>query len=166
MPEKDVIIAESKVKYIGVFDLLLLYKKLQRWIKERRFAEVKEVKYVERIKPFGKILDLVWETSRSEVGEYLSLELEVKILAVGINDVEVDTPSGKLKLNKAELEITFSSALVRNNKKEWADTSLLKRIYEKYIIVNQIEHFKIELYKDTEKLVDETKNFLALYRFK
>ncbi|HZX12449.1 MAG TPA: hypothetical protein VFE88_03250 [Candidatus Nanoarchaeia archaeon] len=168
MAEADPIIKEARIKYSGAFDLLLLYKKLEAWIKRQRFKSVKEVRYAERVKPLGKVVDITWMASKSEVDEYLRMELEVKFLIVGLNEVELDRPSGKIKLNKGDLELTFSSSLVRNGKNppDWSDQSLFRRVYEKFIIADQIEKFKIELYKDTEKVMDETKGFLALYRFK
>ena len=166
MPDKDPIIKEGKVKYSGPFDLELLYKKLQEWIRRARFKPPQEKRYVERVKPFGKIVDIAWETSKAQLDEYLKMELEVRFLIVGLSDIEVDQGGKKVKLQKADLEITFSSALVRNAKSEWTDKSVMRKLYERYIIPDKVEYYKIELYKDTEKVMDETKNFLALYRFR
>ena len=71
-------------------------------------------------------------------------------------------------LQSSVLEVEFNSTVVRNAKKDagWNDKSLLRKLYERYIINDNIENYKIVLYKDTEKIMDETKNFLALYRFK
>ena len=166
MSERDTIVGGSEVKYNGVFDMPLLYRRINEWLLRARFAPFKEVKYVERVKPFGKIIDFTWKTSKKDLDEYVLLEMEIKFLLVGLTEVEVDSQNGKLKLNKADLQITFSSWMMRNNKKDWDDKSLFKRIYERYIIRDVLERLKISLYKDTETIVDETKNFLALYRFK
>ncbi len=166
MADKDPILDGVKVRYTGVFDATLLYKRLAEWIKKEKFKEPKEVRYVERVKPIGKIIDIVWTSSREELDGYILMELDLKIFIVGMNDVELDRPNGKLKLNKADLEISFTATLIRNAKNEWNDKSLFKRFYEKYFIAQSIESFKIKLYRDTEKIIDETKNFLALYSFK
>ena len=165
MVDKDPIIKEAKIKYSGVFDLELLYKKIQEWAKRLKFDEIKEVKYVERVKPFGKVIDFVWKTSKEELDGYIGMELEIKFLIAGLTDIELDRPSGKIKLNKGSLEVAFSSTLVRNAKKGWGNKSLIKKLYERFIIPEQIENFKIGLYKDTEDMINETKNFLALYQF-
>ena len=166
MPDRDTIVGESSVKYNGVFDMPLLCRRINEWLLRARFGPPKEIKYVERVKPFGKVIDFVWKTSKKDLDDYIKMEMEIKFLIVGLTEVEVDSPNGKLKLNKADIIITFSSGLIRNDKKEWADKSLIRRIYEKYIIKDVIERLKINLYKDTEMIVDETKNFLALYRFR
>lgn len=166
MSDRDVIVGESSVKYSGVFDMPLLYRRIQEWLTRMRFSAPKEVKYVERIKPFGKVIDFVWKTSKKELDDYVKLEMEIKFLIIGLQEVEVDSPNGKLKLNKGEVQINFSSAMVRNDKGDWADDSMFRKIYERYIIADNIERLKIDLYKNTEAVVDETKNFLALYRFR
>ena len=58
MAERDPIISGAKVKYTGAFDAQLLYRKMQEWVKRAKFPLPKEVRYVERVKPFGKIIDL------------------------------------------------------------------------------------------------------------
>ena len=168
MADFDPIIKDSHVKYSGVFDAQLLYKKMDEWVKRAKFGKIREVKYVERVKPFGKIIDFSWECNKSELGGYIGIELKIKFLIVGLTEVEVDQGGSKLKLNKADLDVTFSSELIRNADKNagWNDKSVLRKLYERFIVKNQIEHFKIGLYKDTEKIIDETKNFLALYRFR
>lgn len=166
MPDRDVIVKEGKVKYTGPFDLELLYRKLQEWIKRARFKAPREKRYVERVKPFGKIVDISWDASKEQLDGYLRMELEVKFLIVGLGDIEVDQGGRKIKLQKGDLEITFSSTLVRNAKGEWPDKSVMRRLYERYVVPEKVEFYKIELYKDTEKVMDETKNFLALYRFR
>lgn len=163
MSETDVVIDSAKVKYSGEFDMSLLYKNLQDWIKRAKFGSVREVKYVERVKPFGKIIDIVWETSKKALDGYLKQELSVEILIVGLSDVEIMRDGKKLKVNKADLDITFSSSLVRNASERWGDKSFMKRIYETHIISDLIEAHKIELYQDTEQVISETKGFLALY---
>ncbi len=163
---REPIIGESSVKYNGVFDMPLLYKKLHGWILREGFKLPKEVKYVERIKPFGKIIDFTWKTSKEELDGYVVMELEVKFLLIGLTEVELDRPSGKIKLNKADASFSFSATLVRNpGNKAWSDGSVMAKVYDRYIIADQLDKFRIDLYKKTEKLVDETKTFLALYRF-
>src|SRR3989338_4750674 len=165
MSETDTINPGATVKYTGVFDLSLLYKRLNGWILREKWKGVKEKRYVERIKPFGKIMDIEWQCPRPELDGYLEINLSVKFLLIGINEVEIDRPSGKIKLHKGDLEIQFATSFVRNAKNEWSDKSLAKKIYEKFLIGPQIENYKIEAYKNTEKIIDETKNFIALYRF-
>ncbi len=168
MSKEDVIFRDTKIKYKGIFDLNLLYKKLREWVKEAKYsdpAETGETKYAERVKPNGKQLEIVWQTSRKEEGGYFKLTLEIKFFINGLTEVEVEREGRKIKLDSAEPELYFSSSVIRNADNQWDENSLMFKFYEKYIIPDKIEGFKIDSYKDASKIMDEVKNFFSLYRF-
>ena len=91
---------------------------------------------------------------KEEVG-YFSLNIDIKFFVNNLNEVEVDRDGKKLKLDNCDIEIEFNSKLVRNDSGDWDENGLMFKIYERYIIKDKIEQFKIELYKDTTKLMDE-----------
>ncbi len=169
MPKEDSIISDSKIKYKGNFDLKLLYKKLREWLLREEYSDPcsdgGEKKYAERVKPGGKQVEIVWNTSKGEEGGYFSLQIKIEFFINNLNEIDADRNGRKIKLDSGEAEVKFSSILVRNADKKWNEKSLMFKIYERYIIRDKIEHFKIELYKDTNKLIDEVKNFFNLYRF-
>lgn len=168
MPKEDTIISGAKVKYKGTFDLGLLYKNLRDWFMRVDFAdpcESGEKKYSERVKPGGKQIEVVWETKKKWEGGYFSLQINISFFITGLNEVEVEREGKKIKLDNADIEIVFNSSLVRNADKKWNEDSFMFKFYERYIIPDKIEHFKIELYKNTNALIDEVKNFFNLYRF-
>ena len=168
MPKEDSIIKGAKIKYKGTSDFKLLYKKVRDWLMREKYSdpcEGGEKKYAERIKPTGKQIEVVWNTSKKEEGGYFSLVIDVKFFVNNINEVDVEKDGKKIKLDNCEIEVEFSSKLVRNASKSWDENSFMFKIYERYIIPDKIEQFKIESYKDTNKLMDEVKNFLNLYRF-
>lgn len=166
MPKEDSIL-DTKIKYRGVFDLEVLYLKLRDWLMREGYAdpcEFGEKKYSEKIKPNGKQVEIVWETSKSEEGDYFKIVMKLSFYVVGLSEVEVERDGKNIKLDKAEVEIKFSSSLVRNANESWDENSLFYKIYEKYILGNsKIDEFRIATYKDTTDLVDEAKNFLNLY---
>lgn len=168
MPKEDVIISGSKIKFKGTFDLSIFYDKLRFWIMEEGYSnpcQAGERKYAEKIKPNGKQLEILWETSQGFESDYFKIVIKIGIFVVGLNEVEVDKAGKKIKLDNGEIEITFNTSLIRNADDSWNENSLMFRLYERYIIRDKIEEHKIMAYKTTNDLVDEVKNFFNLYRF-
>ena len=167
MPKEDGII-NTKVMYKGVFDLELLYSKLRDWLLREGYSdpiEDGEKKYSEKIKPNGKQIEIVWESSKGEEQGYFKTVIKIDFYVKGLNEVEVERDGKNIKLDNAEIDLNFSSSVIRNQDDSWNENGLFFKIYERYIIKDKIEHFKIECYKDTTDLIDEAKNFLNLYSF-
>lgn len=167
MPKEETIISDTKVKYKGNFDFLLLYKKLKEWFLREGYGDAwkNEKKYAEKIKPNGKNVEIIWEMSRKEEQDYFQVNINVSFFAVGLTDVEVEKDGKRIKLNNAEIELKFDSKLIRNANKKWDENSLMFKFYEKYLVQDRTEFYRIECYQDTQNLIDETKNFFNLYRF-
>ena len=117
-----------------------------------------------RVKPFGKILEFEWGCKQDE-GQYFRYEMSMKCFIIGANEVEVEKDGEKLKLTKSEIELTFNANLILNAHDKWSDDGFFKKLYEKYFIQDEIDHQKIELYKEIHDLMGEVKNFINLYHF-
>lgn len=169
MVKEESIIRDSKVKYKGNFDLKLIYKKLREWLMREGYSdpcEGGEKKYGERVKPKGKQVEIVWEATKKEEAGYFIRSIKLSFFINELVEVEVEKDGRKIKLDSGEIEIGFNSSLLRNaGSPAWDEHSLMFRFYERFIIADKIEAFKIEVYKDTNKLMDEVKNFLNLYKF-
>jgi len=169
MKKEFTIIDGAKVKWKGNFDLKLLYNKLKDWFVNEGYGEPKEELYAERIKPTGaKTIEINWSCSKTEE-EYFGLNIKVSYYAVDLEEVEITTDDGKkLKLNKGEIEIKFTSTLTLDTDERFGKgphVNVQQKFYEKHIIPDNIEKQKIELYEKTLDIIDQAKNFLNLYRF-
>src|SRR3989338_4199173 len=134
MPKEDTIFDNTKIKYSGNFDYKEIYKKLYVWITQQGYSKPYEKKYWEKVKPDGKLAEFVWETTKTK-DDYFKFTIEIK----------------------------FNATLTRNFKATWKnENGLMFKIYEKYIIPDKIEEMKIDLYQDTNKLIEETKNYFNL----
>ncbi len=167
MAKEDGIFNDSKIKYKGIADLSLFYNKLREWLMDLKYSDPKdtEIKYSEKIKPSGKTIEVLWEVSKSEQAEYFKIKIGIKMYLVNINEAETEINGRKIKLDNGDFEIKLSSSLIRNANNKWDENSMMFKIYERYIIPRMIEHYKIETYKDSVKIMDEIKNFFNLYRF-
>ncbi len=168
MPKEHSIVDGAKVKYKGVFDLELLYKKLREWFLNKGYSDTcegGEEKYSEKIKPNGKQMEIIWKTGKEVEGGYFKLNISLVFFINGLNEVEVDKDGKKIKLNNGEIEISFNALLIENANNSWDEHSLMYKIYHKLKLQNNLEEAKIDLYKDTLKIIDEAKSFLNLYKF-
>ncbi len=165
MPKEENIFRDSKVKYRGIFDVSLLYKKLREWYMREGYDDPKEIKYVEKIKPEGKQIEIAWETDKIEEAGYFKLVQEIKFYVTRLSEIDVERDGQKIKLDKCDIELAFSSKVVANADEKWKEYSFMFKMYERYIIKYRLEELKIDVYKDTSKIMEEVKNFLNLYKF-
>jgi hypothetical protein len=167
MSKEETIVSSSKISYKGIFDLQELYNLMRGNLMMAGWddpVEKGEEKYSEKVKPNGKMIEIVWKTSKEEEKGYFKLQMTIKFFIMGLNEVETEKDGKKLKLDKGDIAIEVSSKIMENAKNAWEEHSLMFKIYEKYFIKERIEEVKIQLYQETNKLVDTTKTFLNLYR--
>ncbi len=165
MPKEESIV-DTKIKYRGVFDLEVLYNKLRDWLMNEGYSDPVtdgEKKYAEKVKPNGKQLEIIWESSKEEEGGFFLIKIKITFYVIGLNEVEAEKNGKNIKLDRGEVEIKFSSSVTINAKKKWDDYSFFYKIYKNYIIKDRTEEIKIKCYKDTNDLISEAKNFLKLY---
>jgi hypothetical protein len=126
-----------------------------------------EKSYLERISPGGKTIEVIFEGKKKEVG-YFRFELGVKIFGKRVQDTETVIDGNKVKMQKGDLDLQFSSAVVWNVNDEGKDVfpeaSLMRRFYETFLIRDKLEDAKIELYKETVSFIEEMKQFFNLYQ--
>lgn len=164
MSEEDVIFSGVKVVWKGIFDLETIYKKINEWLKIKKFESIKETNYAVRIKPNGKNVEINWTATR-DLDKYFRYVIEISFFVIGANEVEVEHEGEKIKMDKGEIEVKFSAKVVRDYKNEWSGKSLAKKVYEEFIIPKKIEWAKIDLYDTVTSLMSELKSFLQLYQF-
>jgi len=169
-PDADKINIASglKLKWSGVIDLGDFYTKLKLWFDREgygdEFKSFKEVKYVQRMKPNGKEIDIKWIAERDK-SDYFSNSISITFMIMGIKDVEVQKNGKKVKMNSLNLEIKLFADLVKNRKGRWKKNSIMKKIYENFVIKERIDSYKLELYQQIYILQDEIKDYLNLYHF-
>lgn len=168
MGEKEDIYSNAKIEWVGIIDLGVFYQKLQEWLKVKKYS-TSEKRYVEKIKPNGKQMEIVWNCTKGEGPDdwkYFKFEININFLLIGVTDAEIEKNGKRLKLNKIDATITLSSTMEKDAENKWKDKPFWKSIYETYIIGQQIEDAKIQCYKDTTALIEEIKRYFDLYSLK
>lgn len=160
MSEKDYVAKGVIIRWTGLFDLEDIYKKAKGYF-DTKVMDFKEEKYIERVKPGGKQLEIKWVATK-KVSEYYKKVIEIGILVLGMNKVEVEKDGRKLVLEKGDIEFQFEAYLVKNASDKFEEGSFSKKIYN-VLYRSRTEHYKIELYDAVYGLVEEVKLLMEMY---
>ncbi len=167
MPDQIIVVPAVKLKWKGIFDFEGLYKKMKFWLEFQGYGDerknFREEKYVEQVKPTGKIYEIVWKGEKN-ISDYFSFIIKITFLGLNIEQVETQKEGKKVKMSKGEIEIKFTAILVKNRQNKWKPDSFIKKIYENFISRDRIEEYKIDIYKKLYELHDEVKAYLDLSR--
>jgi len=157
-----------KVKWKGIFDFNDLYRKMKFWLDFQGYgnekSNFKEEKYIERIKGNSKNLEIRWKGEKN-VSDYFSFVITITFLVIGLSEIEIENEGKKLPMNKGEVEIKFTAELVKNRSGKWKKDSWLRSFYERFVVRDRIENYKIELYKKLYSFHDEVKAYLEIHEF-
>jgi hypothetical protein len=164
MKKEDSVVSGTKVKWKGAFDFARLYNKLKDWLGVEGYGAPNETLYVERVKPDGKQIEIVWNASKTEE-DYYGYRLDIVFRGTNLNEVEVNQGGKKMKLLKGTIEITFKSKIIYDVNGMYKDRPLWGKVYHKYFMVDNTNKNQIELYDKTLDLVGAAKDFLSLYQF-
>jgi len=156
-------ICEGKVKFDGIFNFGEIYKFVYTMLGDYEY-KIEEKVYSEKSKPTGKEIEIVWMTKR-KISDYFRFRINVTWLILGMSDVEVQKDGAKVKLNKGNLEIKFTTYLEKDYEQRWENNSIVKfmrGIYDKYIIKSRIETYEDKVKEETDEFIAQAKAFLAL----
>jgi len=168
MSEKDIVLKELKLKYSGEFNLGDLYRKMKWWLDYNGYGDetknFKELRYVEKVKPEGKQIEIAWECKKP-ITEYFANVMGVTFFIVGLQKVEAVHEGKKIMVDKGDIEIKFTAYLLKNASDKWDDKSFTNKIYKKYLVRDRLEEYKIDLYRKLYSFHNEVKMQLDIHKF-
>lgn len=162
MTEKYIVAPDLKIKREGIVDFYEVYRSTKKFLEDYGFCKDEqdlEEKYIERMKPRGKQLEIAWHGEK-KVSSFFKYIIKVRFLVLGMNDVEVQQGNIKRKLQKGSFEIRIDAYI--ETSKSWDSISGLKRIYLNIIIPKRLEEYKLDLYDKTYKLQAFIKELMGI----
>ena len=154
---------EGKVVHNGIFDFKSLYNFLYDWFSHYNYTVI-EQKYSEKIKPDGKEVEILWLCLR-KISDYFRFRIKVRIFILGLAGVEAVRDGVKVKRDKGEIEIKFTSFLERDYEHKWEVnpiTKFFRGIYDKYVIKSRLESYEDAIFAEVDEAIAQVKSFLAL----
>ena len=190
---KDMIIREVplfKVKYSDVFHLKNLYVMMHEYLAEEGWtgsdgtgagpnathSDIEKM-YMERhhqkaLHRGGTEIWLWWRLKKqpfTKLQGYYEYRLEIDFHGMYLQKIEIMHHGKKLKVDKGEMEIMFHPKIIRTPMaKKWQKHPILKwfwEIYEKRIILQDLEKLEKELWREAYRLQGVVKAYLNLRNF-
>jgi len=163
-----------KVKYKDVFEVKEFYTALHEWCmqygwKDADGSETIESFYGEKVgKEGAKEIWIRWRTQRAAEGAKMTYYLDFDYHFLGVSSIEVVKDGIKMKVHKAELELTFIPSISRDYEKDLSNDSILKyaqKLFQKRVYRETYERHKKDLYNETYALQNFIKQWFKLKRY-
>lgn len=155
-----------KIKAKGIYNIEDLYQEMQLWFQHMGY-KWREVEYRYTIGRDGnKVIEFVWIGEKNPSShKYSTYYISIGLQAVG-SDVDVTLDTGaKVKRFKGSLEFR-TEAYIQRNVDLFINTpfpSLMLKVYE-ILTRDRLKAEWDELFTEANKLYDELKAFLIIYR--
>ena len=157
------IIDGYKLKVKGVFNFEELYTEMVKWFRHYDY-QWEELEYRKEERPDGSyVFEIRWECPKT-IDNYVSMITKI-FLKADLSDVEVTIGNEKKKMNKGTVEVKFDTSMIKDveiwhGRPFGKATSL---IYDKILIKDRLKYYEDEIFKESQKLIDEVKEYLQVY---
>lgn len=157
------VIQNQIIKHRGLFNFDTLLEGAPDWMGKHNYDFFQKA-HSQKKKPGGGYLEATWVAER-KVTEYVKFEISVDFWIRDISDVAVEKAGKTVKMSKGNVEITFSSKMVKDYDKRFSDvpgsfSHFLKEMYERYVIKAKLEALEDKLLFETQDLIEHMKKFL------
>ena len=158
------LLKEEKMKFEGVFDFKNLYRELHTGM-ERDGWDVKEKRYVEKVKPGveDKHIEIEWEV-KLPIDNYTLARVDLFFELKDLVKINIEKRGVPVTVYKGIVEVKFSYTLIPDYEDKWAKDPLLKhvkRFYEKRIYRRTLDLLKEEHWKNGWDYLKEMKELLG-----
>ena len=167
MAEIRTVIDKLRITYDGLFSMPELYAIIDNWLHEKRYDKM-EKKNIEKVKPEGKDIELLLQPWK-KITDYAKIVINIRLVATGITEVEIEKEGAKVKMNQGRIQIVFDGWLVTDWENRWEGKPIfffLRQVFDRYVFKPYTMGYETAVAKDVSDLHGEVKGFLNLYRYK
>ena len=166
-------VTKYSVKYLEVFVLKDLYRRMYEWLVENGYAtrsdaDFPEKYYLDRGGAAGKEVWFRWRTKKNPLPgkqQFWRFDINVDCHVLGLKDVELVVQNKKFKANKGEVEVVVAANLIMDASGDWSKNTLLKpfrSLYFKRALAKKKDMLEKELYKDAFDFRDIITDYFKL----
>src|SRR3989344_5092123 len=161
-----------KLKYKDIFDIKALYTFIRDYLVENGWYDEVEGPGSDHWETYnGEKIDaggsreiwMYWSLVKDAEGAPLRYYLDFNFHALGLSDAEVIKDGKKLKVNKGELEFTYTAYIEKRYEKEFSTSGFLssfKDLFTNRVYRQDLEVRKKELYQEMYVLNNYLKQWL------
>ena len=175
---KDIKVVRLTVENEDTFHMKNLYKLIHDWLDEEGYVDIygerggdsnPETFYLERISGSGgREHRIRWRCLKNPNNSaYYRFFLKIDFMTINMKSIEVMHQGYKMKTDRGDVVIEIEAWLQLDFEDKWKDTSILKskfiqNLFKNRIYKEQIESYKVDLYKSTYRLQNTIKQYLKL----
>lgn len=165
MAEKELVVAESRLSYEGLFSIDELHKVITDWLQQKQYDRLDKL-HTQSIKPDGKYIDIELEPDKM-VDDYTDLIIRIRIYASQLKDVIIEQDGRKKSMNDGKVTLVFD-AWVKTDYAGRMDSkpvyTVMRTLFEKYIFKSQMARYPAQLKGDVAHLKETISNYLNLMK--
>lgn len=166
MPERDFIVEKKRIAYEGLFSVSELYRLIDEYFENLGYDRV-ELKNTEVVQPDGKYIEIEFEPYKS-VTDWAKETIHIRMIFSQVKEVDVKRDDIPKRLNSGKVQLIIDAWLASDTNKMWEEKPiyyLLRQVFHKYVYPPVTNKFKADMKNHVNRLCDEVKAFLNLYRF-
>lgn len=158
------LISNYVISHNGIFDFDGLFPAISEWYDNMNYAHF-ERKHSEKMTSTGKYIEANWVGER-EVTDYVVFKINLEIWLRDLVEIAVEVDGQPVKRQKGRIELVFSCEFEKNYKDQFDDregtfSHFLMKMYERYIIADQLDVFESKLIVETVDFINTLKKFLS-----
>lgn len=165
MSEREVLIDKMRLTYEGLFDVVELYKLIDRFLKEKGYDK-RERHNSERVTATGKFIELEIEPWK-KITDYVQNVIKLRIVLTDVKEVVIKKGNTKVKLNKGRARLVFDCYMETDYENRWEGKPMfffLRTILDKYIFKPYTSGYRKNAMDDCNHLYNKIKAFFNLYK--
>ncbi len=167
MAEKKIVVEEEEMEYEGLFDLKELFHEIDQWIRQHGYDRYEKKNY-EQVTEEGKEVFIELEPWK-KLSDYAKAELKVEMTFSNLKEVEIEQDDKTETYLKGKAHFVFRARLITDYENKWEGTPLyqfIRTFIDKFVHKTQTDKFEQECAQDCDRLKEEIKAFLNLFRYK
>lgn len=159
-------ITQSRVKFVGVFDLGDYYRLLYDIIKSMGYIII-ESKYTHKTIPSGDKIEMEWNCFK-KVDDYSQFHILARTLVTELQKVQVKVDDVTATKHKGDVELELTCNLVTDYEGRWETHPILKflkGIYDIYFYKSTFDTWVSKITSEMSTVENEMKSFFRMEKF-
>lgn len=165
MAEKEMIVADQRITYEGIFSLDELHKLITEWLEQKKYDRMDKL-HTESIRPDGKYVDIVLEPDKM-IDDYTDLIIRIRMYVSQLKEVMVEMDGRKRRLNTGKIQIVLDAWVKTDYQGRMESKPIyqfMQTLYDKYIFKTEMSKQHSQLKGDVAHLKESITNYLNLFK--
>ena len=159
-------ITQSRIKFVGVFDLGDYYRLLYDIIKSMGYLIV-ESKYTHKTNPAGDKVEMEWNCFK-KVDDYAQFQIFARTMITDLQKVQVKVDDVTATKHKGDAELELVVSIITDYEGRWETNPVLKflkGLYDIYFYKSTYDNWVSKITSEMYTIESEMKSFFRMEKF-